>query len=352
MHTTHSRTCPECRAPWQESDLAAAKAVHSLAVAVKAFKSAKPEILRSIGEHNKENPVTSGPDIRTDPQSRKRQRQQDHCELATQGQAKGQAKVERGNSGATVPSRDPAKAAVVPPKVVPPGCGCCPMCNRVFSLRYLQSHVDSCLISTEATEPSTKGGDGQKGDGDGVVDLTEQPGVGLYKCKLHPPRESRSFPWHGTSQHTASTITNHICYSYTFVSRAVSSTAGSVLLSQTQVLFRTSFTVQKAHLLYTQIYVRSQCCTFSRKLYSSASPPLQREECWHGMHLSFSPRSASTSCNHACYMYAEDVSISIPHVPPKICFRLLKEKEARKKLQDLGLSALGDKNVCTLTTIR
>lgn len=35
----------------------------------------------------------------------------------------------------------------------------------------------------------------------------------------------------------------------------------------------------------------------------------------------------------------------VPQLPPKICFNLLKEKDARKKLQDLGLSAVGEKNV-------
>jgi hypothetical protein len=34
-----------------------------------------------------------------------------------------------------------------------------------------------------------------------------------------------------------------------------------------------------------------------------------------------------------------------PQIPPKICFQLLKEKDARKKLQDLGLSGVGDKIV-------
>jgi hypothetical protein len=36
----------------------------------------------------------------------------------------------------------------------------------------------------------------------------------------------------------------------------------------------------------------------------------------------------------------------LPQVPPKICFQLLKEKEARKKLADLGLSDAGPKHVC------
>jgi hypothetical protein len=44
---------------------------------------------------------------------------------------------------------------------------------------------------------------------------------------------------------------------------------------------------------------------------------------------------------------ADDVAQEaiVPLLPPKICFQLLKEKDARKKLQDLGLSSVGEKNV-------
>lgn len=36
---------------------------------------------------------------------------------------------------------------------------------------------------------------------------------------------------------------------------------------------------------------------------------------------------------------------SASSVPPKLCFQLLKDKDARKKLQDYGLSTLGDRVV-------
>lgn len=48
-----------------------------------------------------------------------------------------------------------------------------------------------------------------------------------------------------------------------------------------------------------------------------------------------------------CRLRADDVAqgVIVPQLPPKICFQLLKEKDARKKLQDLGLSDVGDKHV-------
>lgn len=49
----------------------------------------------------------------------------------------------------------------------------------------------------------------------------------------------------------------------------------------------------------------------------------------------FSPRARADD--------AEDASLQ--QIPPKICFNLLKERDARKKLQDLGLSTSGEKYV-------
>jgi hypothetical protein len=37
-------------------------------------------------------------------------------------------------------------------------------------------------------------------------------------------------------------------------------------------------------------------------------------------------------------------------VPPKICFNLMKERDARKRLQDYGLSTVGEKQVRLLAS--
>jgi hypothetical protein len=66
----------------------------------------------------------------------------------------------------------------------PPGCDFCPICNRVFSLRLLAGHVDSCLISTESSrqKPAWSGRSGGGPQiGDDIVDLTELPGA-FYTC--------------------------------------------------------------------------------------------------------------------------------------------------------------------------
>lgn len=163
-----SRTCPDCRAPWQESDLEV-KAVHSLDVAVKAFQAAKPQVLATAQRNTIETPASTSSDGPPQPESRKRSRHNSVERNAAPERAQPTAvgKASGTSSG--------CKAAVqaAGPKIVPPGCGCCPMCHRVFSLRFLPSHVESCLISTEASEPSGKAADVQKHPRDGVVDLTE-----------------------------------------------------------------------------------------------------------------------------------------------------------------------------------
>lgn len=174
-----SRKCPECRAPWQESHLEV-KAVHSLAVAVKAFQSAKPQIMDTVQQQTIENPASTSSDGHLQPHSRKRSRQNSaECnELAEQIQPTGDGKL----SGASTAGEVPPKSAAE--KAVPPGCGCCPMCNRVFSMRFLASHVNSCLISTEAADPSAKAGDVQKKGGDSVVDLTDPAGASPHPFRM------------------------------------------------------------------------------------------------------------------------------------------------------------------------
>jgi hypothetical protein len=167
------RTCPECRAPWQESHLEV-KAVHSLSVAVKAFQSAKPQIVATAAPQQAvETPASTCSNGHVQPQRRKRTRQSSGLrdEPAEQSQPSSAGKLSGYSTGRDAPAKADA------PKVLPTGCGCCPMCHRVFSLRFLPNHVESCLISTEAADPSSKSGDGQKNGGVGVVDLTDPSGA-------------------------------------------------------------------------------------------------------------------------------------------------------------------------------
>ena len=166
-----SRKCPECRAPWQESDLQV-KAVHSLDVAVKAFQAAKPQILATVQQNAIGKPASASSDSHLQPHNRKRSR---HSSVE-RNQTAEQIQPTAVGKAAGTSLKDKAAVPAAGPKAVPPGCGCCPMCHRVFSLRFLPSHVDSCLISTEASDPSAKAGDAQNNAGDGVVDLTD-PGA-------------------------------------------------------------------------------------------------------------------------------------------------------------------------------
>jgi hypothetical protein len=178
------RTCPECRAPWQESHLDV-KAVHSLSVAVKSFQSAKLQIVATAApQQADETPASTCINGHLHLQSRKRSRQSSaqHSEWEDLTNQPGPAQQSQAQPSAAgkVPGNGtgrgtPAKAAA--PKVVPSGCGCCPVCHRVFSLRFLPNHVESCLISTDVADLSSKDGDGQKNGGSGVVDLTDPSGA-------------------------------------------------------------------------------------------------------------------------------------------------------------------------------
>jgi hypothetical protein len=53
------------------------------------------------------------------------------------------------------------------------------MCSRVFSLRFLQSHVESCLISSEAAETTKLNGSHSRKGQNHMVDLTDPESVPL-----------------------------------------------------------------------------------------------------------------------------------------------------------------------------
>lgn len=192
---TGTRLCPDCRAPWEPAHLDS-RPVQSLAMAVKAYQQSRSYLLGAVQGCSTASPGSAaqlgGASVKAlSSGSKRKRRQREEVSIPSSQQQHIRT------TDSTLPSTTPAKAMcsaeysqnqeadaipavpVIPnnaQKDPPPGCGICPICSKVMSLSYLQSHVDSCLISTEANT-GRQTGPAQPGNSNAVLDLTDSTGA-------------------------------------------------------------------------------------------------------------------------------------------------------------------------------
>lgn len=192
---TGTRLCPDCRAPWEPAHLDS-KPVQSLALAVKAYQQSRSHLLGAVQRCSTANPGsaeqlggTSAKALCSGSKRTRRQReeeskpdaQQQH--VATNNSTFRSATPPKATSNAEHSKKQEVDAIPAVPVVPshaqkdpPSGCGTCPICSKVISLSYLQSHVDSCLISTEAIT-GRKTASARPGVSKPVHDLTDSTGA-------------------------------------------------------------------------------------------------------------------------------------------------------------------------------
>eukprot|EP00892_Ulva_mutabilis_P008047 jgi/Ulvmu1/5614/UM023_0152.1 len=186
---TGPRLCPDCRAPWEPAHLDT-RPVQSLSLAVKAYQQSRSYLLSAVQQLNAEAPRSSEPAADSVAKglnrgSKRTRRQVARDSNPEQAQKQCVHVEDRAGPASNTPSKSSCSAgqehnapvAAVPqkaPEVPPAGCGICPICSRVVSLSYLQSHVDSCLISTEAT--TSRVALARTGAPAAVLDLTDSTG--------------------------------------------------------------------------------------------------------------------------------------------------------------------------------
>lgn len=186
---TGPRLCPDCRAPWEPANLDS-RPVHSLSLAVRAYQQSRPYLLAATQQFDVQGLPSAAPagdksGTSLNPGSKRTRRQADRDSNPQVAQKQRMNASENQPPSGSMPAKistcagdedDTAGAATRQraQQDPPAGCGVCPICSRTVSLSYLQSHVDSCLISTEAT--SSKASVRHAAPG-AVLDLTDSTGV-------------------------------------------------------------------------------------------------------------------------------------------------------------------------------
>lgn len=193
---TGARLCPDCRTPWEPAHLDS-RPVQSLALAVKAYQQSRSHLLDAVQRCSTAAPrpaehvgVTSAKQLNSGAKRTRKQREDELESAPAQKQQVSTTNAVRRSNSSAKPSCSAenirhSEAEHVPPTAAlpdraqqdpPPGCGACPICSKVISLSYLQSHVDSCLISTEANT-GIRTGSARHGVSNAVHDLTDSTGM-------------------------------------------------------------------------------------------------------------------------------------------------------------------------------